>query len=148
MTDFQSVLATLPSLNLVQLDAVIALAQSLRASQVAGSGRRQAAGKPRGRGGRAPPKKKGPAKRVSPFAEVDEYVQFKAAERQLKAVLQERKCSLKELRGQRLTRPAAETLAAFEECRQCWFRRKAELKAEALQDATQSAAPAEEKKEM
>jgi len=116
-SSFQKVIALLSSLSRAELATVIYHAQQLSASSPA-RGSKQ--GKPR-QAKPADGKSKGPAQPVSKFLSHPEYVAFKAAEKDLSALLKERKSTLKVLQAEVPEHPV---LVKFLGARNEWFQAK------------------------
>jgi hypothetical protein len=93
VNNLSTILAMLPNLSSSELDAVIATATALKAvNKSRPKGTKPA--KPAGASGKAA---KGPAKQASPYEDNPQYKDFKASDRELKALLKKFSCSLKEL---------------------------------------------------
>lgn len=128
-TSFSDILAALPSLSLGGLEAVEALARTLRAN-----GQRRRGGTPRGLARKAKAEKP-PKGKESPYKAEPLYQKFRAAEKAMLSLLKERKTSLKEA----LEKYASEeAITNFVAIRDSWLRRKKELTA----PGPASAAPA------
>jgi hypothetical protein len=129
----QDILASLTELTTGELSVVIATATQLKIERSANGGpRRQTKsgirGSPSKTGG------KGPAKLDSKFADVHEYREFKAAEKELRSFLKARNLSLKEANSTPTIQDDP-VLTQFRTAQAVWFRFKTRIKGTAAESS-------------
>jgi hypothetical protein len=115
MTSLKEILSVLPTLNVQSLDVVIATATALK---VGGREFPSRSSKSSGK------KKKVAIPTKSEFAGVPEFEEFRARNKELKALLASKNTDLKSFQA---SSPSNEVLASFLKARECWFRVKATL---------------------
>jgi hypothetical protein len=118
-SDFQKLLAMLPVLSRHQCSVVLATVSALSAGPGAPSRRT-----------RAKKETKGPSQKVSKYADNQDYLGYKQAQKELKSFLKQKGQTLKESEAES---PNADPIRKFRTAQAVWFRSKAKL---AAQDGT------------